>query len=109
MKKRMNGWIRGLISSVISILTIAIAYVTWGSAGPVGTLSALLCAGISAFFILILIYAIENDDFRAGAVLPFIVIAGILVAYFGQVPSWSTLAMSVLTSILALILIQEGD
>lgn len=105
----MHGWVRGIISSVIAILFIVIAYVTWGSAGPIGTLSALLCAGTSAFFILILIYAIENDDFNAGVVLPFIVILGILVAYFGQVPSGPTLAMCLLSSILALLLIQEGD
>lgn len=93
----------------MAILTIVIAYVTWGSAGPVGTLSALLCAGTSAFFILTLIYAIENDDFTAGAALPFVVIVGILAAYFGHAPSEPTLAMCFLSSILALILIQEGD
>lgn len=93
----------------MAILIIVIAYVTWGSAGSIGTSSALLCAGTSAFFILILIYAIENDDFKAGTVLPFIVIVGILAAYFGQVPSWPMLAMCLLSSILGLILIQEGD
>jgi hypothetical protein len=58
---------------------------------------------------LTLIYAIENDDFTAGAALPIIVILGILAAYFGQVPFEPTLAMSLLSSILIVILVQEGD
>lgn len=105
----MEGLIKGIVSSLASILIVVASYASWDVAGPIGIFLALVCGGISAFFLLILIYGIENNDFKAGVALPFIAAFGILVAYFGQAPFELTLAVCFLSSIIAVILIQEGD
>jgi len=87
----------------------AVMYSTWESVGPIKLAIALLCAATAAALVLILIYAIENDDFRSGALVPFVALFGLLVGYFGQPPFELTLGLCVLASILVVILIQEGD
>lgn len=68
---------------------------------------ALFCSVIAAGAFLTLLYAIETDDARYGALIPFIALFGILVAYFGQPPFETTLALCVSVSILAVLIIQE--
>jgi len=107
--KNLQGWIRGLISSLLLLLMAAVTYVTWGSAGPIKSAIALLCAATASALVLILIYAIEKDDFRSGAAIPFVALLGLLAGYFGQPPFELTLGLCVLASILVIILVQEGD
>jgi len=105
----MSSWITGLISSVVLLMIAVITYLIWASFGLVLSAIALLCAAIAAAFVLAFIYAVENDDFKAGASIPLIAAFGLAVGYFGQPPLEQTLALCALGSVLAVVLIQEGD
>lgn len=67
------------------------------------------CTLISTFLILDLIYALEENDFMAGAMVPFIALIGFAVGYLMQPPVEETLLSCFLGAVLALILVQEGE
>jgi len=104
----MTGWIKGFVSSLLLIVIAGVAYATWDAFGPTKTLIALLCAGIAAGLFLTLIYAVERDDYKSGALIPFVALFGILIAYFGQPPFELTVALCFFVSMFAVVLIQKG-
>jgi hypothetical protein len=104
----MAGWIKGFVSSVLLLVIAGFVYVTLGAVGPFKTLVALLCAIDAAILFLTFIYAIERDDYKSGAIVPFIGLLGFLVAYFGQPPLELTVALSFFVSLFAIIIVQEG-
>jgi hypothetical protein len=86
-----------------------IVYSIWGSYGPIPLSITLLCSATAAIFTTVLIYAIENDSFKSGVSIPLIAALGLALGYFGKPPLELTFGLCVLSSILAIILIQEGD
>lgn len=106
---KLAGFISGIISALVLFGMGGIAYSIWASFGLIPLSTALLCSAVAALFTLVLIYAIEHDSYKSGLSIPFVVALGIVAGYLGKPPFELTLGLCVLTSILAVILIQEGD
>ena len=101
-------WLRGLFASLSLIGIGVVSYTIYESYGvsPMG--ASIACTFISLVLITTLIYAYEEDDFMAGAMIPFIALIGFAIGYLLQPPAEETLFSCFLGAILALILIQEG-
>lgn len=107
--KKVSGWIKGIVSSLLLLLLAAVDYGTLVSSGLFELMVTIGCTMLAMLLILTLIYAIENDDFRSGFAIPFIAISALVIGYFGQAPVGFALLSCLLGAMLATILVQEGD
>ena len=105
----MNEWLRGII---VATLLLALGYVIYTisiSSSPDATVGAVVCTGISLTTLLALTYAIEEDNFLAGLIVPFLVAAILVIGYFTDVPFPDAAYAIILAQFLGLAFIPESD
>lgn len=101
-------WLQGLSASVLLIVIGLVSYSIYASYGLFAMGASIASTLISFFLIIDLIYAYEEDDFTAGAMVPLIALIGFVIGYLMQPPTEETLISCVLGALLALVLIAEG-
>ncbi len=105
----MENWLKGLAGATFGLaiigITVGIGYYT--GVGPAAV--SFTCAVLVAGAFLGLAYAIENNEFGAGAVVPILIVFAIIIGYFGQPPLPATLGLSFFTTTFGIIMIQEGE
>jgi uncharacterized membrane protein len=103
----MGGAIKGIFMSLVFLIIAGTSYYAILYYGLELTFVAILCATIVAAAFFMLLYAMEKDSTAYGALVPFIALLGILLAYFGQAPFETTLALSFFVSLFVALLIQR--
>ena len=101
-------WLRGLLASLSIIVIGAVSYTIYASYGTFQMVASIACTFISSGLIITLIYAYEEDDFMAGAIIPFLALIAFAIGYIMQPPVEETLFSCFFGAILALILIEES-
>lgn len=105
----MENWLKGILGGSVGLLilgtTIAIGYYI----SIQGAIVAFICAVLVGGAFLSLIYAIENNDFKAGAFVPILLALAIITGIFAQPPSAPTFGLCILTAIFGAVMIQQGE
>jgi len=78
--------------------------------GVISAIVSVACTILSIFGVLSLLYAIEEDSFLKGSLVPLLFALAGLIGYWGTPPLDETVFLCILGSILALIIVSiEGD
>lgn len=103
-------WIKGIIASALTLGIIGLLINVYINYGWVSALVSTVCMIFAIFSILSLIYAIEENNFFKGFLVPILFVLAGITGYYGKAPIEETIVLCILGSILALIIAStEGD
>lgn len=102
-------WAKGIIASFVAILIIGILLNIGINQGGFSAFISAVCTILSTISVLVLIYAIEEDDFNKGFAVPILFVIAVIIGYYGAPPVAETIFLCILGSILAVIIVSiEG-
>ena len=102
-------WLKGIIAMLLALGTLYILITVGINYGGLSAVVSVFCMIFSILGVLSLIYAIEEDSFTKGCLVPVLFTLAGLIGYFGGPPLEETIFLCVLGSIFALIVVSvEG-
>ena len=102
-------WFKGIIASALALGIIGLLVYIYSSYSSSSVVVAATCMIFSIFGVLSLLYAIEENSFTRGFLVPiFFALAG-LIGYYGIPPAEETIILCILGSILAFIVASAED
>jgi hypothetical protein len=105
----MENWLKGLLGTSTALIIIGIVIATGYYISVAGAAAAFICSALVCSAFLSLIYAVENNEFASGALVPILIVVAVLIGIFAQPPALPTFGLCIFTSIFGVIMIQRGE